>query len=81
MSAAGHTTCKYCNDVTYGIHKPGRTSGALFEFFNYTMSLDERERITLLMMGGWGNNRRSHEEAYHYLMTTFKRRSQFLEQL
>ncbi|KAG8302280.1 hypothetical protein J6590_034593 [Homalodisca vitripennis] len=29
------------------------------------MSLDERECITLLMMVGWGNNRRSHEEACH----------------
>ncbi|KAG8242003.1 hypothetical protein J6590_074642 [Homalodisca vitripennis] len=27
------------------------------------MSLDERERITLLIMVGWGNNRRSHEES------------------
>ncbi|KAG8314406.1 hypothetical protein J6590_093354, partial [Homalodisca vitripennis] len=43
-------------------------------FFNYTMSLDERERITLLMMVGWGNNRRSHEEACHLFNDYFHER-------
>ncbi|KAG8326852.1 hypothetical protein J6590_032685 [Homalodisca vitripennis] len=38
------------------------------------MSLDERERITLLMMVGWGNNRRSHEEACHLFNDYFHER-------
>ncbi|KAG8243641.1 hypothetical protein J6590_040947 [Homalodisca vitripennis] len=43
-------------------------------FFNYTMLLDERERITLLMMVGWGNNGRSHEEACHLFHDYFHER-------
>lgn len=38
------------------------------------MSLNERERITLLMMVGWGNNRRSHEEACHLFNDYFPER-------
>ncbi|KAG8251862.1 hypothetical protein J6590_070986 [Homalodisca vitripennis] len=38
------------------------------------MSLDEREHITLLMMVGWGNNRRSHEEACHLFNDYFHER-------
>ncbi|KAG8297586.1 hypothetical protein J6590_031628 [Homalodisca vitripennis] len=44
------------------------------------MSLDERERITLLMMVGEITDDHTRKHAI-YLMTTFTRGSQFLEQL